>query len=453
MMHEMGWARVRGVVKRRRWPVVFTTLLAVGVGLLIVKSLPPVYQARTVVRINDPRPSREYVQPIVSEPDGERLKSARLGFLAQPVVALAADKVGLLPAGGIERARALAQVTSRLDARMEGEDTFVVTFEDRDAERARAFLAALVEIHAARGSAELGERAQRTAAYMLAQVEELRPRVADAEATVEKYRLTHYGSLPDQLEANLRVLDDNEMTTHALITSLDAAESRRRDVLGDAQSPLRQQEEQVARDLSTARARYAANAPEIQTLEKELARVRDDRLSDESIASRRVRESSEMRNITDQITRLKAQIGERRDRSAELGKRIDGAAKNGEVIARLALERDVLRDRFKQLVTKHEEAQLAAGLEVGVAGPARSSVIEPAWASANPVKPSKPLLALVALAAAVLLGLAVGFTIDTLDRRVLAADDVRALTGQLPILAVVPHLGREGRMAARRAQA
>lgn len=448
MKHEMGWARVQGVVRRRRWPVVFTTLFAMGAGLLIVKQMAPIYQARTVVRINDPRPSREYVSPLATEPDGEKLKSARIGFLAQPVVALAADKVGMLPTeAGLERAKKLALISARLDARQEGEDTFVVTFEDRDPEQARAFLAALIEAHGARRSAEMSERAARTAAYLQAQVQDMRPRVSDMEATVEKYRLTHYGSLPDQLEPNLRVLDENEMTMHAIINSLDAAESRRRDVLSDAQSPLRHQEEQAARELSAARTRYAPDAPEIKTLETELAKVREDRHSDESAAQKRIQSSSELRNVNDQIGRLKGQIEEHRSRSAELRKRIEAAAKNGEAIARLALERDVMRDRFKSLVSKHEEAALAAGREAGVSGPARSTVIEPAWASANPVKPSKPLLALVALTIATLLGLAVGFTIDTLDRRVLAADDVRALTGDLPILAVVPHLARSGRVA------
>jgi succinoglycan biosynthesis transport protein ExoP len=447
MKHEMGWARVRGVVKRRRWPVVFTTLFAMGAGILIVKKLPPSYQARTVVRINDPRPAREYVSPIVSEPDGERLKSARLGFLAQPVVAAAADKVGLLPAEGAPRAKALSAVTERLDARQEGEDTFIVTFEDRDPARAREFLAALIEAHGTRRSAELSERAARTAAYLLSQVESLRPRVADAEATVEKYRLSHYGALPDQLEGNLRILDENEMTMHAIINSLDAAEARRRDVLADAQSPLRQQEEQVARELSAARTRFAPDAPEVKALEAELTRVREERHSDESAAVRRIRGSSELRMVDEQIGRLKAQIAEHRQRGVELRKRVEASAKNGEAIVRMSLERDVLRDRFKSLVTKHEEAQLAAGLEAGVSGPARTSVLEPAWASATPVKPSKPLLALIALTAAILLGLGVGFIIDTLDRRVLAADDVRALTGDLPILAVVPHLARRGRVA------
>src|SRR5687768_13510144 len=131
MKHEMGWDRVRGVVTRRRWPVIFTCLFATGAGLLIVKQMPPSYQARTVVRINDPRPGRDYVSPIANEPSGDRLKSARLGFLAQPVVAIAADKAGLLPAGdGDARARKLALISAKLDARQEGEDTFVITYED-----------------------------------------------------------------------------------------------------------------------------------------------------------------------------------------------------------------------------------------------------------------------------------------------------------------------------------
>jgi uncharacterized protein involved in exopolysaccharide biosynthesis len=448
MKHEMGWARVNGVVQRRRGPVIFTTLLVTGLGLLVVKQMPRSYQARTVVRINDPRPAREYVSPIVAEPAaGDGLKSARLGFLAQPIVVAAAEKAGLLPSDPIERGKKLALISARLDARQEGEDTFVITFEDSDPAKASAFLAALVDAHGARRAAEMAQRAAATAAYMAAQIDEMRPRVADAEAKVEKYRLEHYGALPDQLEANLRVLDENEMTTHALMASLDAAQSRRRDVLADVQSPLRQQEEQVARELSAARTRFAAGAPEIKALEEELARVRADRHNDEGAAARRIRSSSEMRNVDDQIARLTGQIAELRTRSGELKKRIDASAKNGETIARMSLERDVMRDRFRSLVGKHEEAALAAGLEASVSGAARTTVLEPAWSSATPVKPSKPLFALIALALGVACGVGLGFVIDTLDRRVLAADDVRALTGDLPILAVVPRLHRSGRAA------
>jgi uncharacterized protein involved in exopolysaccharide biosynthesis len=203
----------------------------------------------------------------------------------------------------------------------------------------------------------------------------------------------------------------------------------------------------VARELSAARTRFAADAPEVKALEEELARVRAERTSDEGSTAKRLQSSSELRNVEDQIARVEGQIGELRKRSSELRARVEGVAKNGEAIARMALERDVLRDRFKALVAKHEEASLAAGLEATVSGKSRLTVLEPAWASAQPVKPSKPLYAMLVLALAAMLALGVGFVIDTLDRRVLAADDVKALMGDLPILAVVPRLSRAARAA------
>lgn len=449
MKHETGWARLFAVVRRRRWPVIATTIAAATAGLLVVQTMEPLYQARAVVRIDDPRPARDYVPALVSEPDADRLKSARLGFLAQPLVAEAAEKANLLPPEGISdaRARMMAQTMARLDARQEGQDTFVVTFEDADPARAKTFLDALVAGYTVHRSAEQSGRAAATAAYMAEQVAALRPRVAEAEAKVEKLRVENYGALPDQLDGNLRILDDNEMTVHALIASLDAAQGRRRDVLNDMQSPLRHQEEAVARDLSTARLRYAADAPEVKALESELARLHDDRASQEGAMARRIQASGELRTVNDQITRINGQIAELRKRGDELRKRVSAAAKNGEAIAVIALDRDVLRDRLKALVAKEEEARLAAGLEAGVTGRARVAVVEPAWAGATPVKPSKPLFALGAVALACALGLGVGFLLDALDRRVLSTEDVVALTGDLPLLGVVPRLARVGRVA------
>ncbi len=433
MKHEVGWDRVKGIARRRRMPVFLTAIFAAGAGLFFVKMMPPVYQSRTVVRIDDPRPGRDYVNPLVSEPDVERLKSARLGFLAQPVVLAAAAK-----AGYDTSPRSLAVITSRLDARQEGTDTFVVTFEDGDPAKAKAFLAALTESYALGRNGEMSTRAA-AAAFLQAQVEEMRPRVTEAEAEVEKYRMEHYGALPDQLDSNLRVLDENEMTLNALVQSLDATHARRRDILAEARSPLRHQEESVARELSAARTRFTAEAPEVKALEEELARVRSERHNDEGDAAKRITGSRELRNADEQIARLTAQIGELRKRSESLRGRVHEAARHGEVLARMSVQRDVMRERFRSLVAKQEEARLASGMEAGVTGLSRVAVVEPAWASALPVKPSKPLFGLIALVAAMALGLGVGWVVDTLDRRVLAAEDVRVLTGNLPILAVVPN--------------
>ncbi len=448
MKHERGWARLWAVVRRRRWAVIGTTIAAGAVGFYVVDSMEPQYQARSVVRVDDPHVAREYVPPLVNEPDGERLKSARMGFIAQPLIAEAAQKANLLPSGDDHaRALALAKATQHIDAHQEGEDTFVITYEDSDPARARTLLSTLVTNYIQLRTAEAATRSAQTAAFLSKEIEALRPRVAAADAALEKVRLEHYGALPDQMEANLRQLDDNQLTIHALMASLDAAEGRRRDILMDVQSPLRHQEESVARDLSVARTRYAADAPEVKNLEAELARVRSDRTSEEGAQAKRIQNSAELRSTSDQIDRIKAQIGATQQRANELRTRVEASAKNGEALAALVLDRDILRDRLKSLVARHEDAALAAGLEAGVSGRARMTVLEPAWVSATPVKPSKPLFAMGALALAIGLGLGVGFLLDSLDRRVLATEDVRALIGDLPVLGIVPRLDRMGRAA------
>src|SRR5262249_39856702 len=243
MKHERGWARLWAVVRRRRWAVIGTTIAAGAVGFYVVDSMEPQYQARSVVRVDDPHVAREYVPPLVNEPDGERLKSARMGFLAQPLIAEAAQKAGLLPSGDDQaRALALARATQHIDAHQEGQDTFIVTYEDSDPARARTLRSTLVTKYIQLRTAGAATRSAQTAAVLSKEIEALRPRVAAADAALEKVRLEHYGALPDQMEANLRQLDDNQLTVHALMASLDAAEGRRRDILMDVQSPLRHQE-------------------------------------------------------------------------------------------------------------------------------------------------------------------------------------------------------------------
>jgi uncharacterized protein involved in exopolysaccharide biosynthesis len=447
MKHETGWARLSAVVRRRRIAVIVTTVAVATLGMVVIESMAPVYQARAVVRIDDPRPPSSYVAPLTNEPDVERLKAARLGFLALPLVAAAAEQAKLLPSDPHERELALGLITTRVDARQEGADSYIVTYEDSNRAKAQVFLDALIAGYAARRAAEQAARAAATASFIQAQLDDLRPLVAAADAKIARMRLERFGSLPDQLEANLRMLDESETNVRALMASLDAAHGRKKDILQDIYSPLRHQEESVERDLSVARSRYASDAPEIKTLTAELARVRAERESEEGTAARRVQGSSELKAVNDQIGRLESQIEDVRKRGDELRGRVAGAAKNGEELAVLAIDRDILRERLRTMVQRQQDSAMAAGLEAGVEGRARVTVVEPAWVGALPVKPSKPLYGLAALALAVMLGLGIGFLLDTLDRRVLSTEDVAALTGDLPMLGVVPRLARVGRAA------
>jgi uncharacterized protein involved in exopolysaccharide biosynthesis len=438
MKSEIGIARLWGVVRRRPWVVGATAALAAALGIAWVAAMPATYEATAVVRIDDPSPSREYVPPTVNEPQMERLKSARRAILARPLVESAAEQAGLLDGKrGEARERAVAEAALRLDARAEGDDSFVVTYEDHDPARARTFLSALTRAYAESRAKEMREQADATALFFGREVTALKPRVADAEAVVEAFRLTHHGALPEQLDGNLRILDELQLQLATLQVSLDAALDRRRELLSDAASPLRRQEEDVASALSQARVRFAQGAPEVASLESELARVRAAREADEEELARKIRRSPELRTIDDEVDATRALMKQLEGKQQALVARIDITAKHGEELARLALERDVLRARLRSLMEKHEEAELAAGLEAGVAGAARIAVVEPAWATTAPVKPARLMFALIALALALALALGVGLALDALDGRVRGVEDVRPLVGDVPVLGIV----------------
>jgi polysaccharide biosynthesis transport protein len=437
--HETGFTRLVAVARRRRWTVIPIALTIAAAGVLLVWRLPPEYRARAIVRIDDPRPARDYVAPTVTEPGVERLKSRRIGFLARPLVAEAARRVGLP-----DDARSVESITSRLDARPEGEDAFILTYTDSDGEQARRFLAALTEVFAEQRARENSEQAGQTAAFFQEEVDALRPKVAAADAKVEKYKMDRYGSLPEQLEANLRMLDETQMEMSALVASIDTARSRRASIIADADSPIRRQEEEAARALTVARARYAADSDEVKNLAAELERVRQQRVEEESENGRRARRSLEVRQAEAEIARAQSRLDELRGRERELTQRIENAAKNGEVMARIVLDREILRDQLKTLVEKQEQAQLAAGLEAGVVGKARVAVVEPAWATLAPVAPPRMFLAAVALILGLLVGLGVGLFLEATDRRVRLVADVKRMTGTTPVLGVVPRLSSRG---------
>ncbi len=432
MTREIGLTRLVGVVRRRRWTVAVTAACAAVLGLLYVWRLPKLYQARAAVRIDDPRPSRDYVAPTVTEPGIERLKSVRRALIARPIVLAAGERAGMSP-------QAAEGAGLRLDARQEGEDTWVLTYEDTDRELAQRFLAALTEAYTLSRAAELQQRAAATAAFFGQEIERLRPLVAAAEAGVEKFRLAHYGALPDQIDGNLASLDTTQLQIATLSLSLDAALERRRAILSDAVSPMRRQEEDVARALSQSRTRFAAGAPEIAALEEELARVRAARRADEEALAGQLRATPELRGVDQEIARLRGTVDALHLRKDELSKRIDDAAKNGEALARLSVDRDVMRERLKSVLAKHQEATLAAGLEADVAGHARVAVVEPAWVGRQPVKPPKPFYALIALIVAGALGLGVGFLVDAATRTVRSPEDLATVT-EVPVLGTVPRL-------------
>src|SRR4051812_12296827 len=194
-MNELGIAKLRGVVRRRKIPILAAMVGVLGIGAAIISQVEPGYKASAVIRAGEVQPAKEYVAPTVAEQMGERLKSLRLAVMARPVVTQAAEKLELFkhePKKPPEEV--VDEIRARMDVKLEGEDTFLLTYADRSPERAKAIVNTVAEIFMKDHAARRQKIATATTQALRAEVDALKPQLEVAEKQVRDFKMAHYGA-------------------------------------------------------------------------------------------------------------------------------------------------------------------------------------------------------------------------------------------------------------------
>jgi uncharacterized protein involved in exopolysaccharide biosynthesis len=446
-MSEIGMAKVRGVLRRRKIAVIATIVGALGVAAALIIEVEPGYRASAVIRAAEVQPAKEYVAPTVAEQIGARLKSLRLAVMARPIVQEAAEALGIIR--DQKKAESVVdEIKTRMDVKVEGEDTFLLTYADPNPERAKALVNKVAQLFMQHAIEHREAVANATVDAFRNELEALKPQMLGADQKVREYKQKHYGALPEQMESNLRTLDQTTMEVNIQSTNLDLDQERRRQLLATAMSPLRHHEETLAAELYEARTKYTSDHPEVKKIEAEYNHVHDQRLADERGLNDRLRRSNpELGALEGDIGRTKSMISGLRQRLSDVRTRVDNTAKNGQELALLQSNYDGLKEKYNLTLSRLRDAELAAGLERGL-GSMRFDLVEGATQPESAMSPNRPLLALGALFVALALGLGVGFALDAADTSIREPRELGELSATTPILAVIPkvHLPRGGRV-------
>jgi polysaccharide biosynthesis transport protein len=436
-MTELGIEKVRGVFRRRKVAIIAVAVGVLGVAAALIYQVEPGYKASAVIRVAEVQPAKEYVAPTVAEQIGERLKSLRLAVMARPIVLEAANSLGLIR-NPKQAEELIDDIKSRMDVKVEGEDTFLLTYADPNPEKAKALVNKVAELFMKHHVEHRQEVATATVAAFKAELATLQPQLEAADKAVREFKTKHYGSLPEQQESNLRTLDQTTMEINIQSTNLDLDQERRRQLMAAAMSPLRHHEETLAGQLYEARTKYTSDNPEVRKIQAEYERVHAQRVEDEKGLNERVRHNNpELVALEGEIARTKGMLAGLRARQADVRGRVDATAKNGQELAGLQSTYDGLKDKYNLTLSHIRDAELAAGLERGLAS-MRFDLVEGATIPQRAVSPNRALLGLGAILLAMALGLGVGFALDANDSAIRDPEQLRDLTVTTPILAVIP---------------
>ena len=452
MITEQGFARVRGVLRRRRLPIVAVAVVSLAAAVVVIGKLQPRYRAAAVVRALEAQPAREYVTPTVAEPLGERLKTLRLGLLARPLLGEVGDELGMTQ--GKNRDQVVDGMRSRLEVKVEGEDTFLITYEDSDPARAQQVVNGVARRFMDRQVAYRRDLANATTKALADEVERLRPAVEKSEKALRDFKLAHYGSLPEQQEQNLRMLDQTTVEVNIQETNLDLGNEHRRQLIIGSFSPMRHQEEVLLTQLHEVRTKYVADHPEVRRVEKEYSATKAARIEEERTLRAQARaHNPELVSLEGELQRTQAILAGLRSRQEELRRRVNDTAKNGQVVAALQADYDAIHGKQQNVISRLRDAELSSGLERGLAN-LRYDLVESASLPSSSVFPNRPLLGMVALLLCLGLSLSVGFALDRADSKIYSPAELVTLDRPIEVLACIPDIeGGERRSNRPRPQA
>jgi uncharacterized protein involved in exopolysaccharide biosynthesis len=438
--------------QRRARPGLIAFGAAVVLGAILVAMQPNEYRAQATIILEPYRAHPEMVLPAVTTLMEDRLRIARQQLLSRPVLEKVVVAQNLYPAirekNGIDAA--IENLRRHLEVHPDGESAVIVGFRTSDADKAAPVVQAVADGYVqANADLRMGQ-AQRVLDIIQEEIAGVSQKLADADARVKEFKRVHDGELPEQLDANLR---DADRTTHLLDTTqgyLRGLQTRLSSFPSNPTSPeverLGAIESDLVRQLTHAQSIFTHDHPEPQRLQRELDNLRSLKQRAVSQLKDSNREKDDVRR---DIARAQAEVAGLEGRIKQAKERAAAAAKWGSELGILERDRDLLREKYRSLMSRKVEGEVSLGLEAKSA-PLATRVVDPPTTPVTPFAPDRMKLMLVVLALAAGFAVGTGVLLESKDSSIRSPVQAREQL-DVPLLAVLPPLKSSKRSEGLRA--
>jgi polysaccharide biosynthesis transport protein len=406
------YLRDPGGMLRRRWLAMALVLAVAGSAgvTAVLLTMEPLYVAGATLAVSGQQMPEEFVRPTVLQETREQIDTMVGEMLSRENLARIVETHGLYPelrAGG-SMAQAVSLLRSRVRVspgetvaprrRTQAGALYRVTFGASDPRVAAAVTNDLASLFVTGALRQRTEQARLTTEFMRRQLDSAEKALREKEAEITRFKEQARGSLPGELESNLRRLERLQQQRQSLALQIGDAESR---LAVLAATPSVAPDSPEAR-LATLRARLAeqlavhtAEHPNVVSLRRQVESLEREVAGGESISGTRQELLAAARR---QIQSLQAQLAETEASIRLVDTFVTETPANQERLAALEQQADVLRTSYRDFLQKVQEAELAENLESAQQG-LRVSVLDRASPpSATDTTRTKYLAAVLGLA-------------------------------------------------------
>jgi polysaccharide chain length determinant protein (PEP-CTERM system associated) len=478
---DLDFSKIFSGFYRHKAIVFAASLVVFLLSAYLASTLPNVYRSSTLILITPQRIPGGIVMPTITSSVSDRINAITQEIMSRTRLESIIKEFGLYPGGSaMTMEDRVAAFRSNIRLEIRRNDAFQIAYDSGNPETAMKVANRLASLFIEQNLQVREQQAIGTTNFINSETERLRKELEEQETLVTHYKVDNRFELPDQLDANLRTVEQLRAELKGNMANVSSMQERlgslQKQLLeasnpivitqknGDAEVklnlPTNQKIQIRTKELESLLVRYSERHPDVLRLRAEISNLEKEVESEKAKASKSGGAPQSTENplkqiIEEQIQSLKSSIkaieasnSELRNSIAIHQKRVENTPLRGIELKKVTRTYDITLRKYQDLLAKGLESQLSENLEKKQKGE-QFQIVDPANLPLSPLKPNRPLILLGGLAAGIIGGLALAFLCDLLDRSFKSSDDLASFV-DLPILATIPAIVTRGAVLERR---
>lgn len=467
------------IAVRRKYWIVIPFLLTILAGLGYALTRPKVYEASTLILVQDQRVPRNYVQPIVGSDIEDRLQTIvqqvtsrtnletiiKANELYAEKNMLQEEKVNLL------RKMILVQVIRG--------NAFSIAFKDSVPKRAMQIANTLASNFITENLKIREAQAIGTSDFLADELASIKARMSKKEEELKNYREKYMGAMPEYLGANLRILERLQKEAEQLNAALRDAQNRKliiQQQIAQTQSMLDQAKDlqssgleieyddgldpeaggsqelmALRKQLKFLQIKYTENHPDVRRLREMIGKLEAEEADSEEAQPGTETTQKEalpefsmgenflepqLEQINAEIKGLQRQARKVQEETAMYRSRVEGTPERQLELLEISRDYENMNALYDSMLKRKLEAEVSLNMEKKQKGE-QFRIIDPARLPEKPVSPDLRKILLIVFVLGLGLGGGLAYGIESIDTSYKNPEDVEKEL-RVPILVSMP---------------
>jgi polysaccharide chain length determinant protein (PEP-CTERM system associated) len=435
-------------------------------AMLLALVAPRKYRSGTLILVESKNMPEYFVTPVTTEGMAQQLNTIRQVVMSRTRLEQVIEKLDPYPEMAGQPSHVVVEAMRRaIEIRVQGNDSFVIEYVNRDPLKAM-MVTNMLATQFTEDAGRLRDALTRKAYdFIQENVNDARRALEEREEALRQHKQKYWGSLPEQLDANLRVLQQLQLEQQTLGDNLRTLGERRaalersllegRRLASTAGSPAPAAELAKLRTAyDSFRGRYTPEHPDMRALAARIDRLEREILAEQAkpAAPRDPLADPESASLAESLRLVEADIAALEVRRARLDEkitafqaRVEDTPRAEQQLASLTRDYQQLRDNYNVALKKEMDAEMARRLEEHWRG-GYFRVLDPAYLPRRPIRAYASLFLMAGLVIGLGAGLVSAFVADLLDRTVKTERDLGDLVSS-PVLVSIPRAAPLSRRA------